>query len=173
MARPIRLRTHKVTIKAPRELIYQKMSSFGRGRLQGDNNESSRVISRDGNNIVAEFKTRAGLFTYTTTERVTLDPPERITFVHLKGPLQYAREEFLFSERDDGTELVYNGEFNWHRFPVVGWLVGRFYVKPMFERVLQKHMHQIKVACEARAARSHVFPRREGAGPSSGPDKQG
>ena len=101
MARPIQLKTHKVIIKAPRELVYQKMSSIGQGRLQGDSSESSRVISRDGNNIVAEFRTRSGLFTYTTIEQVTLEPPERIIFVH-----------------------------------------------------------QMKVACEARAARSHVFRRR-------------
>ena len=160
MARPIKLKTHKVIIKAPRELVYQKMSSIGRGRLKGDSSESSRIISRDGNNIVAEFRTRSGLFTYTTIEQVTVEPPERITFVHLKGPLQYAQEEFLFSDVDGDTVLVHSGEFTWHRFPLIGWLVGRLYVKPMFERVLQKHMHQIKIACEARAARSHVFRRR-------------
>ena len=173
MTRPIRLKTHRVLIKAPRELVYQKMSSIGQGRLKGDSSESSRVISRDGNNIVAEFRTRSGLFTYTTIEQVTLEPPGRITFVHLKSPLQYAQEEFLFNDVDSGTEMVHSGEFTWHRFPLIGWLVGRLYVKPMFERVLQKHMHQIKIACEARAARSHVFPRRQGAGPSKGPAKRG
>ena len=82
---PIELRKHTVLIKAPRELVYQKMSSFGRGKLQGDNAESSSVVSRDGNTIVAEFKTRSGLFTYTTLEQVSLEPPNRITFEHLKG----------------------------------------------------------------------------------------
>ena len=47
MPKPIRLRSHKVIINAPREMIYQKMTSFGSGRLSGDNSESSRVIERD------------------------------------------------------------------------------------------------------------------------------
>ena len=166
MARPIQLKAHKVLIKAPRELVYQKMSSFGRGRLQGDNNESSRVISRDGNSIIAEFKTKAGPLTYTTIEQVNLEPPERITFKHLKGPLHYAWEEFAFSDVDGDMEITHRGEFIWHWLPVIGWLGGRLYVKPMFEWVVEKHMQQIKVSCEARAARSHVFRKRQGARPS-------
>ena len=160
MPKPIRLRSHKVIISAPREMIYQKMTSFGSGRLSGDNSESSRVIERDGNDIVAEFTTQAGRSTYTTLERVTLYPPERITFEHLKGPLQYAWEEFVFDEVDGATELVHSGEFIWNRIPLIGWLGGVLYIRPRFERVLSKHMDQIKVACEARAARSRVFPRK-------------
>ena len=124
MASPIRLNRHSVLIKAPRDMVYQKMSSFGRGRLQGDNNESSRVISREGEVIIAEFKTKAGPFAYTTVEQVTLEPSERITFLHLEGPLHYAQEEFAFTDVNGDTELVHSGEFIWHRLPVLGWLGG-------------------------------------------------
>ena len=157
MARPIQLESHKVRIKAPCEMVFQKMSSFGRGRLAGDNNESSRIISRDGNSLIVEFRTKAGPFTYTTNEQVTLETPNRITFRHLDGPLHYAWEEFVFNDIDGDTELVHNGEFIWRSLPVVGWLGGQLYTKPTFERVIKKHMSQIKVSCEARAARSHVF----------------
>ena len=160
MAMPIQLTKHTILIKAPRELVYQKMSSFGRGKLQGDNAEWSRLVSRDGNSIVAEFKTKSGLFSYITLEQVSLDPPNRITFEHLEGPLQYAHEEFVFVDVEGDTELTHSGEFIWHRFPVIGWLMGRLYVKPMFERLLKRHMEEIRVGCEARAARSHVFRRR-------------
>ena len=161
MAKPIRLKSHAVTINAPRELVYQKMTSFGKGRLQGDNNESSRVISQDGNNLVVEFRTKAGPFSYTTIEQVTLEAPERITFKHLRGPLHYAWEEFALNEADGNTELVHSGELVWSRLPLVGWLGGLLYTKPVFERTIEKHMKQIKVTCEARAARSHVFRRRQ------------
>ena len=157
MARIIQLESHKVRIEAPCEMVFQKMSSFGRGRLVGDNNESSRIISRDDNSLIVEFRTKAGPFTYTTNEQVTLESPKRITFRHLDGPLRYAWEEFVFNDIDGDTELVHNGEFIWRNLPVVGWLGGRLYTKPMFERVIKKHMWQIKVSCEARAARSHVF----------------
>ena len=161
MARPIKLKTHRVLIKAPCEMVFQKMSSFGRGRIQGDNNESSQVISRDGNVIIAEFRTRAGPFTYTTIEQVTLEPSERITFRHLKGPLHYAWEEFVFNDVDGDTELVHSGEFIWHWLPIVGWLGGLAYTKPTFERAIEKHMRQIQATCEARASRSRVFGKRK------------
>ena len=160
MANPIQLKSHRVSIEAPRELVYQLMTAFGRGRLKGDNSESSRVISRDGDSIVAEFKARSGRFTYTTVERVVLEPPTRITFEHIKGPMAYAREEFVLDEADGRTELTHRGEFIWSRIPLVGWLGGLFYVKLAFERILEKHMERIKEASEAseaRAARSHVF----------------
>ena len=160
MARPIRLKTHRVLIDAPREMIFQKMSSFGRGRLKGGSGESSRVLSREGDEVVAEFTTRAGPFTYVTVERVTLHPPERITFNHLKGPLHYAKDEFTLNEVDGRTELVHHGEFIWKQLPLLGWLGGILYTRPTFERVMVKHMAQIKETCEARSERSHVFRRR-------------
>ena len=165
MANPIRLTAHSVHIKAPREMVFQKLSSFGRGRMKGDNSETSRVISRDGNTIVAEFDTKAGPFTYTTLEEVTLEPPDRIIFRHLEGPLHYAWEEFVFNDVDGETELIHNGEFIWNRIPLLGWLGGMVYTKPMFERVIGNHLEQVKINCDARAARSHVFPRREPAQP--------
>ena len=162
MTDPIQLKSHRVDIEAPMAMVYQKMSSFGKGRLQGDNNESSRVVSRDGDTLVAEFKTKAGPFSYTTVEEITLEKDRRITFKHLKGPLAYAWEEFVFSEAENGdTELVHNGEFIWKRIPLLGRLAGRFYTRPVFEKTIVKHMEQIKVGCEARAARSHVFRRKE------------
>lgn len=160
MARPIRLKTHRVRIKAHRELIYQMMSSFGRGQLPGDTNESSEVLSRDGNTLVVKFRTKAGPISYDTVEEITLDAPRRITFKHLSGPLHSAWEEFVFEEVNEfETELVHDGEFTWKNIPFFGWLGGMIYTKPTFERVLVKHMAQIKEASEARAARSRVFPR--------------
>ena len=158
VARPIRLNRHKVVISAPRELVYQKMSSIGSGRLKDNSSESSKVLQRSDDEIIVEFKSRAGPFTITTVEQVTLDPPNRITFQHLEGPLRYAREEFVFKDVDGGTELEHEGEFVWARFPVLGWLVGRFFIKRAFERIIEDHVGRIKVGCEARAERSHVFP---------------
>ena len=65
---------------------------------------------------------------------------------------------------DGDTELVHSGEFVWRRIPLAGWLGGMLYTKRVFERVIEKHMEQIKVSCEARASRSHVFRRRRSAG---------
>ena len=160
MAKPIVLRPHTVRIRAPRELVFQMMSHFGRGRLPGDNNESSKVLERDGNRLTVEFQTKALFATYTTVEVVNLYPPERITFEHLSGPLHHAKEEFRFEDVEDRqTDLTHSGEFIWSRFPFFGWFGGIIYTRPVFERTLVKHMAQVKQAAEARAARSRVFPR--------------
>ena len=121
------------------------------------------MSSRDDDTIVAEFKTKVGPLTYTTVEEVVLEPPDRISFTHLKGPLHYAWEQFELRNVDGDMELVHRGEFVWHRFPLVGRLREWLYVKPLFERLIVKHMRQMQVSCEARAARSHVFRRRDAA----------
>ncbi len=159
-AKPIRLRPQTIRIDAPRELVFQMMSHFGRGRLPGDYSEASRVVCREGDRVVVEFRTRAGFFTYTTLEEVRLHPPERIEFRHLEGPLAYAVEEFVFrAVAERRTELTHSGEFVWSGFPFFGRLGGLMYTRPVFERAIAAHMAQVKAAAEARAARSRVFPR--------------
>jgi hypothetical protein len=48
------------------------MSSFGRGCIKAGDGESSTVLERSGDVVLAKFETRAGPFTVTTVERVTL-----------------------------------------------------------------------------------------------------
>ena len=71
------------------------------------------------------------------------------------------REEFVFNDIDGNTELIHNGEFIWSRIPFFGKLGGMIYTKRAFEKVIEEHMEQMKQATEARAARSHVFRRKD------------
>lgn len=158
---PIQLKTHSVLIDAPRELVFQKMTAFNRGRMPGESSDSSQVLSGDGDALVVEFKTKVGAITYTTVEDVKLHPPEKIAFEHISGPLHYAFEEFTFEDRDGQTLLTHKGEIIWTRLPVIGWLGGVLYTRPMFNRFMARHLQHIKASCEARAARSHVFRRKD------------
>ncbi len=160
MAKPIELSPQSVEIDAPRELVFQMLTAFRRGRIAGDNAESSRLISEDGDTKIVEFTTKAGLFTYKTVEKVTLYEPERIAFVHLEGPLDFSEEEFALEEtREGGAILTHSGRFVWKEFPFFGWFGGVIYTRPMYHRVIRKHLAIVKEASEARAARSHVFGR--------------
>ena len=162
MAGPIELRSHTVAIDAPSELLIQMLTSFRRGKIPGEESETSKLLSEDGNTKVVEFTTEAGLFTYTTVEEVTVHSPDRITFKHLDGPLHFAEEEFTFERTEDGgTVMSHTGRFIWNRFPFFGWFGGIIYTRPMFHRVIKRHLAAVKKAAEARAARSHVFRRRE------------
>ena len=148
-------------IEAPREMVFQMLSAFGKGTLPGAQGESSRILKREGNSIIVEFMTPSGGRIYRTVEEVKLFPPERISFRHLEGPLAFAEEEFKFVESEDGTELQYNGEIE-HRVPLlpgVGWIVALLYIRPKYDAVIRAHMENAKVAAEARATRSHVFRR--------------
>ena len=158
----IKLGPQSVVITAPRELVFQLLTAFRRGRVAGDNTESTRLISEDGDTKIVEFKTKAGLFTYTTVEEVTLFKPGRIAFRHLEGPLHFSEEEFMLEETPDGgTILTHSGSFIWSPFPFFGWFGGIIYTRPMYYRVIRKHFAVVKEASEARAARSHVFQCRK------------
>lgn len=161
MAKSVQLGSHDILIDPPlRELVFRMMTAFNAGPTPGDSNESSKVLSSDDESQTVEFKSKAGFITYTSVEKVTLDAPKRITFNHLSGPLHYACDEFVLEDRDGLTLLSHHGEIIWSRFPFVGWFGTVVYTRPMFNRVVSRHMEIIKTAAEARAARSHVFRRK-------------
>ena len=156
--RSVVLTPHETIVNAPREMVFQMLTAFGRGRLPGSK-EKSRVIEQDGDRLIVEFTTDAIYKTYVTLEEVILHSPDRITFKHLKGPLDACDEVFTFEDLPDGTTLWrHTGSFRLG-WPVVGDVVGRNVTKRLFERVMRKHMREMKEAIEARAARSHVFKR--------------
>jgi hypothetical protein len=71
--------------------------------------------------------------TAVTVETVTLDPPNRMGFRLLRGPVPHVIETFAFDETADGTRLSYSGELGtdlWRlgqawgdlvRSPAAGW----------------------------------------------------
>ena len=107
-------------------------------------------MERDGNRLLMEFRSRDGRKMYRTLEEVMLYPDERITFRHLEGPLNYSKEEFVFTEVDTGTTMTHTGEIEcrMHWLPVAGWAVARFYVKPRYERLVLRHMNSLKEQAE-------------------------
>ena len=71
----VKLAGRKLHIDAPREMVFQMMSAIGKGSLPGSQGESSRVLSRDGDTLTAEFLTPSGKRIYRTVEDVRLYPP--------------------------------------------------------------------------------------------------
>ena len=70
----VKLSDKSVYINAPREMVFQMLSSFGKCSLPGVQGESSRVLERDGDTIIAEFMTTSGKRVYRTVEKVQLYP---------------------------------------------------------------------------------------------------
>ena len=114
--------------------------------------------------LLVEFKTSGrGLFggrkVYRTVEWVTLQEPDRIQFDGVEGPLSMLHDIFELEERGGCTLLRYKSEFGVRGW-IVGWLISRFYVRPMLWRMMQEHMQEMKETIEARAQRSKVWPQR-------------
>lgn len=145
--RAMGLARQRVTVAAPRGLCFEVVASAG------------EALERrpDGAKVV-RFTTTVGRRAVPTIELVVTEPPERIRYSWLEGPLPEVNEVISFADAGSGTELVYEGSFRAGRGPI-GWLYGRFVVKPVFERLVRKHLQQAKEVSERRGRRSHKYGR--------------
>ena len=138
-----------VRIDAPRELVFDVLSAPYTGRASGG--AGIDVIARGGRLVVAAHHTRVHFYTARTVEIVELEPPGRMSFRHLGGPVPHAVESFELRESDGGTELRYGGEVGIDFF-VLGRVAGRRWVRPQWERVVGEHLEDVRARAEQRAA---------------------
>ena len=100
--------------------------------------------------VLAAHRTVVGSgLTAVTVETVTLDPPNRMGFRLLRGPVPHVIETFAFDETADGTRLSYGGELGtdlWRLGQAWGDLVARGWVD-----VVRDSMAAIKTESERRA----------------------
>lgn len=82
-------------------------------------------------------------------ETVTLDPPHRIKFRLLRGPVPYVVETFDFEPSPGGTRLTYTGELGTD-LGHVGELWGNL-VARSWEGAVRTSLAAIKVEAERRA----------------------
>jgi hypothetical protein len=108
------------------------------------------VLERGDDLAVALHKTRLRFMDSVTVEAVAFEPPERIRFRHLRGPVPHALEEFTLVEDEGATRLNYRGEIGID-FWWLGRLAGRFWVVPNWERVVRESLEKTKSGAEARA----------------------
>jgi hypothetical protein len=103
-----------------------------------------------GQMVLAAHRTPVGSgLTAVTVETVTLDPPNRMGFRLLRGPVPHMIETFAFDETADGTRLSYTGELGtdlWRLRQAWGDLVARGWVD-----VVRDSMAAIKTESERRA----------------------
>lgn len=139
-----------VGISAPRELVFEIVSAPYLGRTPGGS--GIEVIARSENLAVAAHLTKVHFYTARTVEVVEFEPPDRVGFRHLTGPVPHAVEHFDLEEVDGGTELRYGGEVGIDFF-FLGRIAGRHWVRPQWERTVREHLDDLKERAEARAAR--------------------
>jgi hypothetical protein len=82
-------------------------------------------------------------------EAVGFEPPERIRFRHLRGPVPHVIEEFRLTEEGEASGLEYRGELGID-FWWLGRLAARVWAVPNWDRVVRAAMEKTKAGAEAR-----------------------
>jgi hypothetical protein len=143
----------EIRIDAPRDRVFEMISE---PYLRHNPSHSGiDVLARGEDLAVAAHHTKVHFYTAITVEAVKFDPPGRIGFRHLSGPVPYAIEEFLLEEADGTTELRYSGEIGIDFF-FLGRIAGRQWVRPQWERAVHEDLEDLKQRAEELAARRHA-----------------
>jgi len=147
-----------IRIAAPRDLVFEMISAPYTGRTPGGSGID--VIARSDALVVAAHHTKLRFYTARTVEVIEFDPPSRVGFRHLAGPVPHAVEQFALEESDGGTEIQYGGEVGIDFF-VLGRAAGRHWVRPTWERTVREHLEDLKDRAEQRAAARRSRESRE------------
>ena len=141
----------EVTIAAPRRLVYDAATAPYAVRQARAMREKVQILERGDGMVLAAHRTPLGRrLVATTTETVTFEPPERIGFRLLRGPVPHVVESFHLVEIDARTTLLrYNGELGtdlWALGQRWGDLVAR-----SWEDTVRTSLAQIKAGAERRS----------------------
>ena len=138
-------------IAAPRELVFDVISAPYLGTTPRALERKLRVLVRGEDMVLAEHFTSVGPLVTTTLETVRFEPPERVHFRLVRGPVPYVIEYFFLRETHEGTELEYSGELGTDL-----WALGRFWgalVAHRWETAVRGSLTAVKAEAERRAAR--------------------
>jgi uncharacterized protein YndB with AHSA1/START domain len=139
-----------IRIAAPPELVFEVISAPYLGRVP--RGSGIEVLARDDALVVAAHDTKVHFYTARTVEVVEFEPPTRVGFRHLTGPVPHAVEQFALAELEGATELRYDGELGIDFF-VLGRIAARHWVRPQWERAVREHLDDLRERAEQRAAR--------------------
>ena len=144
---PLRFR-----IEAPRDVVFDVISSPYLGRTPRALEKKLEVLERGDDVVLAAHYTRAYGLTATTVETVRFERPERVHFRLVRGPVPHVVERFELRETPVGTELEYEGELGTDL-----WALGRLWgaaVARTWEATVESSLQGIRLEAERLAAKS-------------------
>jgi hypothetical protein len=140
----------EITIDAMRQVVFEVVASPYLGRTPRALRDQIEILERGTDLVVAAHHTRLSRLTSTTVETVRFEAPERVSFRLLRGVAPSVNEEFTFRETDGRTVMSYRGELGMD-FWILGRLAGRFLVRPTWEKVVRRHLDEVRAIAEERA----------------------
>jgi hypothetical protein len=143
-----------VVIDAPRERVFDLIAvPYRSDRPPRALRDKIDVMERGEGMVLAAHHTPSSRFTTTTVETVTFEPPGRVVFRLVRGPVPHVREQFRLAELEGGrsTELRYDGELGsdgW--WPGAAW--GRL-ISARWEATVADSLAELRKAAEAQTYR--------------------
>ena len=137
-------------IAAPREVVFDVVSGPYLGRTPRALSSKLEVLERGEDVVLAAHYTRAYGLTATTVETVRFEPPDRVHFRLVRGPVPHVLETFELREFGAETELEYTGELGADL-----WLLGSLWgaaVARTWEATVAESLEGIRAEAERRAA---------------------
>jgi hypothetical protein len=138
-----------VRIAAPREVVFDVVSGPYRRKTPRALRAKLEVLERGGDLVLAAHHTRVYGLTATTVETVRFDPPERVHFRLVRGPVPHVVETFSLRELGDETDLEYAGELGTDL-----WGPGRLWgaaVARQWEATVAESLDAVRAEAERRA----------------------
>jgi hypothetical protein len=138
-------------IAASREVVFDVVSGPYLGKTPRALRSKLEVLERGEDVVLAAHHTRAYGLTATTVETIRFEPPERVHFRLVRGPVPHVIEQFVLNETDDGTSLEYGGELGTDL-----WALGSLWgaaVARTWEATVRASLEQVKVEAERRGSR--------------------
>jgi hypothetical protein len=109
-----------------------------------------RVWDRASDMVLAAHFTQVRCGVTTTLETVRFEPPERIHFRLVRGPVPHVRESFVLDTIEEGTSLVWEGDLGTDFWSLGAWWGNR--VARSWEKAVRSSMGAIIAESERRFA---------------------
>lgn len=138
-----------IQIAAPRDVVFEVVSAPYLERAPRALKSKLKVIERGTDMVLAAHFTPLSRFVTTTLETVRFEPPSRVHFRLVRGPVPHVAEEFVLHETRAGTRFEYQGELGTDLWAVGGWWGDRVAAK--WEAVVEESLATIKAEAERRA----------------------
>lgn len=140
-----------IEVAAPRDVVYAVTTAPYAERRPRAMEEKVDILERGEGMVLAAHRTPVGGgLTAVTVETVSFEPPARIRFQLVRGPVPHVIETFELEEMPTGTRLSYAGEMGTDLGALGQWwgdLVERSWVS-----AVRESLATIRTEAERRAA---------------------
>lgn len=138
-----------VSIAAPPDTVFDVIAGPYLRRTPRAMRDKLEVLERGSDMALAAHFTPLGRrLIVTTVETVRFEPPGRVAFRLLRGPVPHLTETFELRGPDDGTELEYRGEIGTDLWALGSWWAAL--VAAPWERAVAQTLSSIRTEAERR-----------------------